>query len=101
MLTMMKTKIINGLKCYNYTTGWKVDKESDELLKDKSEMLMTNEVHIAKRLNESFPSVCMKEFEGHFPQPGINFPGEASEMLKGFMVTMKQGVRKLDLLKLT
>lgn len=101
MLTMMKTEIINGLKCYNYNTGWKVDKESDELLKDKNEMLMTNEVHIAKRLNESFASVGMKEFEGHIPQPGINFPSEASEMLKGFMVTMKQGVRKLDLLKLT
>lgn len=67
VLTMMKTKLINGLKCYNYNTGWKVDKESDELLKDKSEMLMTNEVHIAKRLNESFASVCMKEFEGHIP----------------------------------
>lgn len=97
----MKTKIINGLKCYNYNIGWKVIKESYELLKDKSEMLMTNEVYIAKRLNESFASVCMKEFEGHIPQPGINFPGEASEMLKDFIVTMRLGVRKLGLLKLT
>lgn len=62
-------------------------------------MLMTNEVHMAKRLNESFASVGMKEFEGHIPQPGINFPSKASEMLKGFMVTMKQGVRKLDPIK--
>jgi len=61
---------------------------------------MTNEVHIAKRLNESFASVYMNKFEAHIPQPGINFPGEARETLKVFMVTMKQGVRKLDLLKL-
>lgn len=70
-------------------------------MKDKSEMLVTNEVHIAKRLNESFATACMKECEGHIPQPRINFPGEASEMLQAFMVTTKQGVRKLDLLKLT
>lgn len=36
---------------------------------------MTNEVHTAKRLNEFFASLCMKELEGHIPQPGINFPG--------------------------
>lgn len=97
----MKTKLINRLKCYNYSISWKVDKESDELLKDKSETLMANEVHMAKRLNESFAVVFMKEFEGHVPQPGINFPDEASKILKGFMIRMKLGVRKLDLLKLT
>lgn len=52
-------------------------------------MLMTNEVHIAKRLNEFFASVCMKEFEGHNPQPGINFPSKASGKLKAIMVTKK------------
>lgn len=67
MLTVVKTKIISGLKCYNYNIIWKVDKKSDELLKGKSEMLMTNEVPIAKRLNESFASICTKEFEGHIP----------------------------------
>ncbi len=58
-------------------------------MKDESEMLMTNEVHIAKRLNEFFASVCMKEFEGHNPQPRINFPSEASGKLKAIMVTKK------------
>lgn len=51
---------------------------------------MTNEVHIAKRLNEFFASVCMKEFEGHNPQPGINFPSEASGKLKAITVTKKK-----------
>lgn len=85
----MKTKILNGLKC-NYSIGQKVDKESAVLLKDKSEILMTNEVHIAKRLNEFFASACMKEFEGHNPQSGINFPSEASGKLKAIIVTKEK-----------
>lgn len=71
MIILKKGKIIHELNKYNASKL--LDKELASLLKDMGEKIMTDEDDIAKRLNEFFAIVCMKETEGHIPQPGIIF----------------------------